>query len=92
VTLLNADLHAQYEARETLEAQLIEAQAELEASRARRKEMARVITNRDQKIQRLYEELAALQRHMVRSSPSGQMKTAFRRIGRALRRPARQTA
>ena len=91
-TLLNADLHAQIEARETLEAQLIEAQAELEASRARRKEMARVITNRDAKIQRLYEELAALQLHIVRSSPSGQMKATFRRVGRALRRPARQTA
>ena len=91
-TLLNADLHAQIEARETLEAQLIEAQAELEASRARRKEMARVITNRDAKIERLYQELAALQLHMVRSSPSGQMKAAFRRVGRALRRPARQTA
>jgi predicted RNase H-like nuclease (RuvC/YqgF family) len=89
-TLLNADLHKQIEAREALETQLIEAQAELEASRERRKEMARVITNRDTKIQRLYEELAALQRHVVRSSPLGQAKMAFRRISRALRRPNRQ--
>jgi hypothetical protein len=87
-TLLSADLHKQIEARETLEAQLIEAQAELEASRARRKEMARVIANRDAKIDRLYGELGALQRHLVRSSPLWQVKAAFRRLGRSVRRPA----
>lgn len=86
-TLLNADLHKQIEARETLEAQLIEAQAELEASRARRKEMARVIANRDAKIDRLYGELGALQRHVLRSSPLWQVKAAFRRLGRSVRRP-----
>ena len=91
-TLLNADLHKQIEARETVEAQLIEAQAELEASRARRKEMARVITNWHAKIERLYCELAALQRHMVRSSPVWQVKAAFRRLGRSIRRPAPQAA
>ena len=85
-TLLNADLHKQIEARETLEAQLIEAQAELEASRARRKEMARVIANRDAKIDRLYGELGALQRHVLRSSPLWQVKAAFRRLGRSVRR------
>lgn len=89
-TLLNADLHKQIEARETLEAQLIEAQAELEASRARRKEMARVIANRDAKIDRLYGELGALQRHLVRSSPLWQVKAAFRWLGRSVRRPAPQ--
>lgn len=87
-TLLNADLHKQIEARETLEAQLIEAQAELEASRARRKEMARVIANRDAKIDRLYGELGALQRHVLRASPLWQVKAAFRRLGRSVRRPA----
>jgi len=95
-TLLNADLQQQIEAREALEAQLIEAQAEIAANRARRKEMARVINNREAKISRLneevtarYEDLAKLQRQMVRSNPLWMAKAAAKRINRAVRPPAK---
>jgi predicted RNase H-like nuclease (RuvC/YqgF family) len=85
-TLLTADLHRQVEAREALEARLIEAHAEIEASRARRKEMARVITARNAEIQARYEELAALQRHIVQSSPWWKVKASARWVWRRARR------
>lgn len=96
-TLLNADLQQQIEAREAIESQLLDAQAEIAASRARRKEMARVITNRETKIARLneqlnarYAELAALERHIMRSNPLSRVAGLFRRIGRATRRVAQK--
>jgi hypothetical protein len=95
-TLLNADLQQQVEAREALEVQLAEAQAEIAANRARRKEMARVIHNREAKISRLneevtarYEELAKLQRQIVRSSPLWIAKAAVKRLNRAVRPSAK---
>lgn len=95
-TMLNADLQQQIEAREALEALLIEAQAEIAAHRARRKEMARVINDREAKISRLneevtarYEELARLQRQIVRSNPLWVAKAAAKRINRAVRLPAK---
>jgi chromosome segregation ATPase len=87
--LLNVDLQRQIEAREAIQDQLMEAQAELAASRDRRKEMARVITNREAKIATLndelqgrYEELAAMQRAIVRSGLIGRTKWIFRHLGK----------
>jgi hypothetical protein len=91
-TLLNAELEKQVEATELLESRLIEAQAEIEASRARRKEMARVIANREAKIARVYEELAAMERHVIQSEPLAQIKTAAKRMGRTVGRLARKAA
>ena len=96
LTLLNADMQTQIEAREAVQAQLMEAHAELAASRDRRKEMARVIANRDAKIAELnaqlharFQELAVMQRHVMWSSPTWWLRTLFRRLRRALRGPAR---
>jgi hypothetical protein len=74
-TLMAAELHQLMEAREALEAELI-------ASRARRKEAARLIARRDAEIQTRYEELAALQRRILRSSPSWRFKQLWRRAKR----------
>lgn len=94
-TLLDAQMEQQIEAREAVEAQLLDAQAEIAASRSRRKEMARVIGNREAKIARLneelaarYDELAKLQRLMVRSNPLWAAKAAVRKINRSVRRPS----
>jgi uncharacterized coiled-coil DUF342 family protein len=88
-TVLNADIQREIEAREAVQGQLIEAHAEIAASRDRRKEMARVITNREGKIARLngelqarYEELAAMQRLVVQSSVKGRIKRLVGRIRR----------
>lgn len=59
-TLLRAEAQKQVEAREAMEAQLIEANAELAASWDRRKEMARVIGDRDAKLAKLNREVAQL--------------------------------
>lgn len=98
-TLLNADLQRQIEAREAVQAQLIEAHAELAASRDRRKEMARVITDREAKVAALndeirsrYEELAALERHILHSTWSWKTRELFRRTKRLMRRAFRQKA
>lgn len=94
-TLLNAEIQQQVEGREAAEAQLLEAQAEIAAHRDRRKEMARVIGNREMKIERLtkdlddrYQELATLQRHLIRSNPMWLAKAGFRKMARSTRRPA----
>jgi len=94
-TLLNAEIEHQIEAREAVESQLQEAHAEIAAHRSRRKEMARVIENREAKIARLNEELASrfdelakLERMMVRSNPIWAAKTVVRRINRSVRRPS----
>lgn len=94
-TMLNADIQRQIEAREAVQGQLIDAHAEIAASRDRRKEMARVITNRNAKIARLngelqarYEELAAMQRLVVQSTLSGRIKRAFRHVRRIVRKPS----
>lgn len=93
LTLLNAEMQTQIEAREAVQAQLMEANIELAASRDRRKEMARVITDREARIAELnaqlqarYEELAAMQRHVMRWSVTWWLKTLFRRLRRALRK------
>lgn len=94
-TLLNAEIQQQIEGREVAEAQLLEAQAEITAHRDRRKEMARVIGNREMKIERLtndlndrYRELAALQRQLIRSNPVWLAKAGFRKMTRSARRSA----
>ena len=57
-TLLNAQVQMQTEAREAMEAQLIEANAEIADSWDHRKEMARVITDRDAKLTKANSEVA----------------------------------
>ena len=86
--LLNADLQRQIEAREAIQAQLMEAHSELTASRDRRKEMARVITRLNAQLDDRFEELAAMQRHLMRWSPAWWLRNLFRRL-RALRGRAR---
>ena len=58
-TLLTAELRIQTEAREALEAQLIEANASIAASWERRKEMTRVIAARDAKLAEANAEIKA---------------------------------
>jgi len=83
-----------FEAKERLE----EARAEVAATRARRKEMARVIERRNAQIQTLYQEIATLERHILRWSLSWQAKRLWRRarhLTRALNgkvKPAGQPA
>jgi hypothetical protein len=74
-TLLDAEL---FEAKERLE----EARAEIAATRARRKEMARVIERRNAQIHTLYQEMATLERHMMRWSLSWHAKRLWRRAAR----------
>lgn len=76
-TLQSAELHQMAEGREDLEAQLRDARDEIAASRARRKEMARVIGNRDAQLQARYEELATLQRKMLRLNPLWRVRKWF---------------
>jgi hypothetical protein len=76
-TLLEAELQQAKEAREAIE-------AELQASRARRKEMARVIARRDAEIQTRYQELATLQREIVRSTLSWKLRQIWRPFRRLL--------
>lgn len=92
-TLLEAELQQAHEAVEAVRAELAEVRTESAASRSRRKEMARVIGDRNAKIAALneelrarYEELAVLERRILRTSPSWLIKTAYRR---AKRFPAR---
>ena len=87
LTLLNVDMQREIEAREAIQAQLMDALAELEASRNRRKEMARVIANRDQQLQARYAELAALQRHVMRWTVSGRVKSIWRGLRKMARKP-----
>ena len=86
LTLLNAEMQTQIEAREAVQAQLMEVQMELAASRDRRKEMARVISELNGQLQARYEELAAMQRHVIRWSVVWWLKTLFRRVRRAVRK------
>ena len=58
-TLLTAEARTQTEAREALEAQLIEANAEISATRERRKEMTRVIADREARLAEAHAELEA---------------------------------
>jgi chromosome segregation ATPase len=58
-TLLTAEVRIQTEAREALEAQLIEANASIAASWERRKEMTRVIAARDAKLAEANAEIKA---------------------------------
>jgi hypothetical protein len=78
-TLLNGELHQLKESSEGLE-------AELAASRVRRKEAARVIARRDADLQARFEELAALQRYILHSSLSWRSKQLIGRAKRLLRR------
>ena len=117
LTLLQAEAEKERQLREALEAQLLEANAEIVASWDRRKEMARVITDRErqvaearneikahkqrrhemaqiitgrgerlaqlqQELETRYQELAALQRHMMLYSPAGWTKLLVRRARR----------
>lgn len=94
-TLMDAELHQLRNARDDAENQLFDARAEIAASRSRRKEMARVIGNREEKVASLnrelearYKELAMLERHVLRFSPIWWIRVAIRRLGRVRRRPA----
>ena len=93
MTLLNADMQTQIEAREAVQARLMEAHMELAASRDRRKEMARVIVNREDKIAQLkadlqarYEELATMQRYVARSGLLGRSKWLLLRLRKAAKK------
>jgi septal ring factor EnvC (AmiA/AmiB activator) len=84
----------------TLSARLTEAKAELARSQDRRKEMARVIAARDIKIakaeaeiahlrtelQARFEELAAMQRLLLRSSLPGRAKVSITHLGNRVRK------
>jgi hypothetical protein len=77
---------------------LADVQAESSASRARRKEMARVISNRETKIAALteelqarYRELAMLEKRLLRRSPSWLMRMAFRRLKQSVLGRSRQS-
>jgi hypothetical protein len=84
-TLLNAELEELKERRDDLEVELKEARSEVAATRARRKEMARVIANRDAQLKTRYEELAQLQKQMVRTDPVRLMKRSLGQLKRRLR-------
>jgi hypothetical protein len=95
-TLTDAELHQLNVARQDIEAQLYEARSQIAAHRARRKEAARVIADREAKIATLsrdiqtrFEELATLQRHALRFSAVWrlkQLRNSVKRI-RWFRRP-----
>lgn len=76
-TLTDAEIYQLKEEREALG-------AELDASRARRKEMARVIAARDAVIQSRYEELAILERQMLQADFFGTLHKHWHRGGRWL--------
>lgn len=86
-TLMAAELHQQTEGREALEVQLRDVQAELAASRARRKEMAQVISRRDGAIQARYQELAALELHILHSRWTWKAKVLWRKVRHLVRPP-----
>jgi hypothetical protein len=79
-TLMDAELHVLKEARETLEFELAEARSELAASQARRKEAARIIARRDAEIQARFQELAVLERKIIRSSLSWKAQRLLQRL------------
>ena len=79
MTLLSAELQQVTDARDATEAQLQSVKAELAASQARRKEAARVIARRDGEIQKRFEELAALERHILSSSLSWKLRNMLQR-------------
>jgi len=91
-TLMAAELHQQTEGREALEVQLRDVQAELAASRARRKEMAQVISRRDAAIQARYQELAALELHILHSRWTWKAKVLWRRVRHLVRPPLKSAS
>jgi septal ring factor EnvC (AmiA/AmiB activator) len=96
---MEAQDHKNSKELEAMSAQLVEARSEITKSRNRQKEMARVIARRDQKIaqdekelaqlrselQARYEELAAVQRLLLRSSRSGRAEAPVRYLGSIVR-------
>jgi hypothetical protein len=84
-TLLNAQVEDLKERGDDLESELNDARAEVAATRARRKEMARVIANRDAQLSARYHELARLQQQMVRFDPAWRIRRAFGWLKRRLR-------
>jgi hypothetical protein len=91
-TLMAADLHQLAEGREALEVQLRDVQAELAASRSRRKEMAQVISRRDAALQARYQELAALELHVLHSSWLWKAKGLWRKFRHVVRRPLKRAS
>jgi hypothetical protein len=92
-TLMNGELHQLRETRQDIETQLRDAHEEIAASRARRKEMARVINNREAKIASLteemqtrYQELALLERYVLRFSPTRRLRQLMGWIKRRMKR------
>ena len=79
-TLMDAELFQLREAREDLEQRLAAARAEAETSQARRKEMARVIATRDARIQACYQEMATLERYILRLTAGGPISRFIARI------------
>lgn len=84
-TLLNAQVQDFKERCDDLESELNEARAEVAATRARRKEMARVIANRDAQLNARYQELARLQKEIMRFAPVWQIKRSFGWLKRRFR-------
>lgn len=84
-TLLNAEMQELKDSGDDLESELRDARAEVAATRARRKEMARVIANRDAQLKVRYQELAQLQQQIMRSDPLWWMNRSFARLKRRLR-------
>jgi hypothetical protein len=88
-TFLRAEVQQAEERVEAAAAEVAESRSEAAASRSRRKEMARVIADREAKLQATkdelqtrYAELATLQRELVRSSPSWIVRSGFRKMRR----------
>jgi hypothetical protein len=84
-TLLNAQVQDLKERCDDLQSELDDARAEVAATRARRKEMARVIANRDRQLSARYDELARLQQLALRFDPVWRIRRAFGWLKRRLR-------
>ena len=82
-TLMDAELHQLQEARQALE-------AELAASQARRKEAARVIDRQKSDLAARYQELAALERQILRQSPSWWAAQSVKRVKRIFKAPGKK--
>jgi len=92
-TLLNGEVHQMRETLEILEPRLKRTASALEACRARRREMVRVIRNRDASIQALdgearerQRQIAELKRRIVLSNPVRRLGDAVSRAIRKIRR------
>ena len=81
-TLLRAELHEAKETCEDLKAELQDARAQLAANRSQRKELARVVADRDNQLRARFQELAILQRQVIRSNYVWRLKGLIGKVKR----------